>query len=172
MPVCGYVAIEKDLHARRVVESHFPSCVFVEDLKSVTSSVVQKWAAQFPTCRLVLVAGGPPCQGVSFLNIDKKGAFNDPRSSLFQDFCKVRTWMSEVFSWCPCFFLMESVAGMAPEDRSAYSRGAGVLPYEVDSKGISPCKRSRLRWFKWTFPEQLGVSIYICYFRSTRLWDN
>ena len=159
VPVSGYVAIEKDPAAQRVVESAFPSCERVDDICSVSESVVRKWAAKFPTCKAVLVAGGPPCQGVSGLNADKKGAILDPRSSLVREFKRVVDLVRSVFTWCPVFTLMESVSSMNSEDRSHYSKTIGLLPYEVDSKYLSLCRRPRLWWFDWTIKSRPGVSI-------------
>ena len=144
IPVLGYIAVEKSPSSRRVVECNFPSCVFYEDVQDITKEKVQHWAANHPTVSAVLLGGGPPCQGVAGL----------------EDFCRVKTWVVEVFAWCPVFFLMESVSSMTREDRSTYTNSVGVLPYEIDSKYLSPCRRPRLWWFNWTVPEKEGICIY------------
>lgn len=89
--------------------------------------------------------GGPPCQGVSGLNADKKGAILDPRSSLLGEFKSIPSY--------------GSVSSMNSEDRSHYSKTIGLLPYEVDSKFMSLCRRPRLLWFDWTIKSRPGVSI-------------
>eukprot|EP00438_Fugacium_kawagutii_P010947 Skav235355 [mRNA] locus=scaffold665:213254:217513:- [translate_table: standard] len=61
--VVGFISIEKDPQARRVVEAHYPSAIFIDDICSVSVETVQEWAALFPTCTAVLLTGGPPCQG-------------------------------------------------------------------------------------------------------------
>ena len=45
--------------------------------------MVTQWAAKYSNVGVVLVGGGPPCQGVSGLNADRKGALKDARSNLF-----------------------------------------------------------------------------------------
>ena len=65
VPLAGYVSIEKDPIARRVLESHFPCSMQISDIESVTPETLQQIAAQFPNCKAVLFGGGPPCQGVS-----------------------------------------------------------------------------------------------------------
>lgn len=160
IPVSGYVAIEKDPKARRVVESAFPSSLFVEDITKIDKTHVQQWAASFPNCKCVLVAGGPPCQGIPSSNQSKSGAERESRSSLYKAFCKLRQWVREVFTWCPTYGLMESVFSISCEDRALYSTGMGVLPYLVDSKGCSLCRRPRLWWFDWVVKSQEGVTIF------------
>jgi hypothetical protein len=43
--------------------------------------------------------------------------------------CDLRCWVTEAFSWCPTFCLMEGVSSMSPEDRQEYSKAFGILPY-------------------------------------------
>ena len=88
----------------------------------------------YPNCLAALVAGGPPCQGVSSLNATKKGAALDPRSCIHSKFKEVRGFCKRSFTWCPSYFRMESVASMSAEDRATYTQSAGVIPYKVDSR--------------------------------------
>ena len=150
--VSGYVSIEKDPAARRVVETHFPSTIFEEDICLITPDRVREWAALFPNCKCVLLGGGPPTQGRSFWNA---GCPN-----MCQKFCELRCWVTETFSWCPTFSLLEGVSSMSLEDRQEYSKVFGILPYEVDSKQISLCRRPRLWWFNWEITKKEGYLIY------------
>ena len=159
-PLAGYIAVEHNPEAQRVLESHFPGSICFSDVTTLSKEDLRQWAAKFPNCCSVLIAGGPPCQGVSGLNASKKGATLDPRSKLHQVFDKVKNWAKEVFGWCPVYSLMESVASMSPEDRAIYTDSSGVLPYKVDSKYLSPCRRPRLWWFNWTIPLQDGMEIF------------
>lgn len=160
VPLAGYVAVEKDEKASRVVESHFPSCTFCTDVTNISSADIRAWGAKYPNCCAVLVAGGPPCQGVSGLNASKKGAQEDPRSSLHTAFDRIKQEVKHFFTWCPSFFLMESVASMSLEDRAVYSKSSGVLPYKVDAQFLSPCRRPRLWWFNWTINSKENVEIF------------
>ena len=152
VPLAGYVAVEKDPCGRKALESHYPNCTLVEDVFDITQDLVQKWAALYPNCLAVLVAGGPPCQGVSSLNATKKGAALDPRSCIHSKFKEVRGFCKRSFTWCPSYFLMESVASMSAEDRATYTQSAGVIPYKVDSRFLALCRRPRLWWFNWSIP--------------------
>ena len=79
----GHVSVERDKHASRVVESHFPDTVHVADVELVTAAMVREWALRFSQAAVVVIGAGPPCQGVSGLNSDRKGALRDERSCLF-----------------------------------------------------------------------------------------
>lgn len=53
--VIGHVSVERDPAARRVVEGHFPSTVFVEDVAMVNEGLCQSWAGQFSQASLVVL---------------------------------------------------------------------------------------------------------------------
>ena len=157
--VAGYVSVESCPAARRVVESAFPMVISLSDIREVSKEVVQQWAAAFPKVRGVLLGGGPPCQGVSGLNASRRGALEDPRSSLYQHYVRVRDLITETFRWCSVHFVMESVSSMDEKDRAIYSRAVGILPYQVDARDVSLCRRPRLWWFNWSLSDRPGMEI-------------
>ena len=157
--ISGYISVESCPSARRVVESTFPSTVSLSDVREISEETVQGWAAKFPKVKGVILGGGPPCQGVSTLNASRRGALADPRSSLHQHYVRVRAILEKTFSWCPVHFLMESVSSMDARDRETYTRAVGILPFEVDSRGISLCRRPRLWWFNWSLSKREGLEI-------------
>lgn len=73
-PMVGHVSVELQSEARRVVESCFPDTEFIEDINDVSEDVVKSWALKYGAAGLVLIGSGPPCQGVSGLNADRRGA--------------------------------------------------------------------------------------------------
>lgn len=75
--MAGHISVEKTLEGRRVVEAAFAESIFVEDVALVNSQMVSEWAGRFSQVGLVLLGAGPPCQGVSGLNADKRGALKD-----------------------------------------------------------------------------------------------
>ena len=112
---------------------------------------------------MVLLAAGPPCQGVSGLNSSRLGAESDERSKLHSEVARVRRLIAQHFTWADTFILiilMESVSSMSASDRVVMSRGVGILPYELDAIGISPCRRPRLFWFNWTIQSNNSIIIY------------
>lgn len=72
LPMAGHISIGSDPGGRRVVEPYFPDSVFHDDVRTVDETLVLQWSLQFSNVGLVLVGGGPPCQGVSGLNADKR----------------------------------------------------------------------------------------------------
>ena len=72
--VIGYVSVEKEAYAPRVVESPFSGVVHYVDVTCIHEAEVKEWSLRFSRCNLVVVGAGPPCQGVSGLNSDRKGA--------------------------------------------------------------------------------------------------
>ena len=125
----GHVSIETSPHASRVVESHFPGTIFCADVTQVSESDVADWACRFSQCALVIVGAGPPCQGVSGLNCDRKGALKDERSRLFKEVPRIVGLVKLKFPWAMVHLLMESVLSMDDKDRETchgrwvFSRG-------------------------------------------------
>ena len=75
-------------------------------------------------------------------------------------FLRLKTWLTNIFHWCPVKILVESPTCITKADRSRLSKTIGFLPYELDSCGISPCHRPRYWWFNWEVTAQEGVEIY------------
>ena len=128
MQVIGHVSVEKEPTARRVVEAHFPGLVALDLVEEVTSERVKEWSTTFSQASLVLLGAGPPCQGVSGLNADRRGALKESRSSLFSHVPRVRDLLRKLFCWCPVYTFMESVASMDANDREAMSQAIGMNP--------------------------------------------
>ena len=159
LPMGGYVSAEINKEGQRVVESHFPDSQQVGNVQDITEDMVKGWALQYSNVGVVVVAGGPPCQGVSGLNSDRKGALRDARSNLFVHVPRVYKLCRKHFRWAQVHHLMESVFSMDEKDRVAMSMQIGSTPWLVDSCGISLCRRPRLYWFTWEPREGTGVTI-------------
>eukprot|EP00438_Fugacium_kawagutii_P021703 Skav224769 [mRNA] locus=scaffold1604:630943:636934:- [translate_table: standard] len=86
----GHISVEKDGKGRRVVESHFADSLHYEDVKDITEEEVHSWQGRFSQASIVVIGAGPPCQGVSGLNVDRLGALKDQRSNLFQHVSRIR----------------------------------------------------------------------------------
>ena len=147
--IVGYISVEKNPAARRVVEAHYPGVLVYNDVEEITEHEVLTWSWRFSQCSVVLIGGGPPCQGVSGLNTDRKGALRDPRSCLFIHVSRVRDLVRRQFKWAQVHALMESVSSMDARDRDIMSQDFGDQPVRVDAGGISWCHRPRLYWTTW-----------------------
>lgn len=87
-----------------------------------------------------------PCQGVSGLNADRKGALRDERSALHVHVGRMRDLIRQFFPWCPVYTLMESVASMDRQDRDVMSAAYGSEPFVCDASSLCWCHRPRLDW--------------------------
>ena len=159
LPMAGHVSSEVSKEGNRVVEAHFADSILVGSVELIDDAMVSAWAARFSNVGVVLVGGGPPCQGLSGLNSDRKGALRDARSSLFPHVKRVHGLCKKRFVWAQVHFLMESVASMDDEDRYIMSQDIGVLPWRIDSFGVTLCHRPRLYWISWDLGEGEGVTV-------------
>ena len=166
----GHVSVECSSSARRVVESYFPEVITVTDIADVSEELVKGWACRFTHVALVLIGAGPPCQGVSGLNSERKGATRDRRSSLYYHLPRVRALVVRHFPWAQVHSLMESVASMDASDRAIMSESEGSLPWKIDSAGVSLARRPRLYWLSWEVED--GERVDITPPLSTSSWED
>eukprot|EP00435_Cladocopium_sp_Y103_P007463 s167_g2.t1 len=156
--VAGHISVEKQEAGHRVVEYHFPGSVLLDDVAAITEDDVRGWSLKFGQVELVILGGGPPCQGVSGLNASRRGALRDERSSLYVHVARIRDLLRKFFCWCPVHVLMESVASMDDEDRGHMSDSFGESPWSIDAGGMTWCRRPRLYWITWDLTPQKGVA--------------
>ena len=157
--VLGYVSVEKEAAARRVVESHYPGVLHYDDVAAVQDEDVRGWSLKFSEGALVLIGAGPPCQGVSGLNADRKGALRDARSCLYVHVSRITQLVKGHFRWCQVHTLMESVSSMDQADRDHMSRDFGAQPVHIDAGNLSWCHRPRLYWCTWELVEGEGATL-------------
>ena len=158
-PMAGHVSVEANEAARRVVEANFPDTIHVHDVCDVTEEMVLQWSLRFSNVGLILVGSGPPCQGVSGLNADRRGALRDARSSLFWHVPRIANLCKAKFPWAQVKTLTENVASMDAADCQVMNDAYGLSPWYVDAAGISLAHRPRLYWCDWELREEDGVRI-------------
>ena len=159
LEVMGHISVEKESTAQRVVTSHFPETKHITDVAAVTEAEVQGWAREFSQASLVLIGGGPPCQGVSGLNSQRKGALRDERSSLFPHVRRIGHLVERHFPWCQVHCIMESVASMDAQDRDIMSADFGDSPWFCDAGTLTWTSRPRLYWITWELQGMKGASL-------------
>ena len=159
LQVIGHVSVETNKHAARVVESHFPETRVLHDVQDVDDTEVREWARVYSQASVVLVGGGPPCQGVSGLNADRKGALKDERSRLFVHVPRILSLVRRAFPWCQVHGLMDSVASMDNVDRHTMTSAFGADPWKCDAGTMTWCGRPRLYWLTWDIAEQEGCAL-------------
>ena len=157
--VVGHVSVECNGSASRVAEGHFPGSVIVPDVNAVDEAMVREWSCNYSQVSLVLLGAGPPCQGVSGLNADRKGALRDERSGLFVHVKRVETLLKQAFPWCQVHTLMESVASMDQQDLETMSDDFGSYPWKCDAGHMLWCNRPRFYWITWDLYLEEGVQL-------------
>ena len=160
LPMGGHISSEVSPEGSRVLESHFPDCTHVGNVEGIDEEMVQGWAAKFSNVGVVVVGGGPPCQGVSGLNSDRKGALKDARSCLFVHVERIFVLCKRAFPWAQVHYLMESVFSMDEKDRLTMSRHMECTPYMLDAGLISICRRPRLYWLSWELCSGPGITVH------------
>ena len=158
--LAGHISVEANPRAQRVVEANFPDALMVEDVQAVDEAMVLKWSLQYSNAGLILVGAGPPCQGVSGLNADRKGALRDSRSSLFSHVPRIAGLCKRFFPWAQVRTLAENVASMDAGDCEVMNRAYGVEPWYVDAGGVSLAHRPRLYWLDWDLCESEGAQLF------------
>ena len=158
VPVAGYISVEISEDARRVVESWFPDVKHITDVAFIDENEVSSWSLLYPGVCAVVLGAGPPCQGVSGLNSDRKGALRDARSSLFSHVPRVEQLLRRFFRWCPVFRLAENVASMDAQDCAVMNEAYEGAPWLIDAGGVSLARRPRLYWVTWEPIELEGAS--------------
>eukprot|EP00438_Fugacium_kawagutii_P033212 Skav210557 [mRNA] locus=scaffold2699:145044:159460:- [translate_table: standard] len=153
LPVIGHVSVEVQDEASRVLESRFPATTFVKQVQEVDEAMVLSWACKFSQAIVVIVGAGPPCQGVSGLNADRRGALKDHRSNLYTHVRRIRALVKKAFPWAQVHYLCESVASMDSEDRGHMSSSLEDQPWLIDAATVSLARRPRLYWFSWEVSE-------------------
>ena len=148
-PMVGHISVEKQSEARRVVEAFFPDTVFVEDVELIDDDMVRAWSLRFGSAGLVIIGSGPPCQGVSGVNADRRGALRDHRSKLFHHVPRVVGLVRKYFPWCQVQSLTENVASMDSNDCQLMCEAFDDYPWFVDAGGVSLARRPRIYWASW-----------------------
>jgi site-specific DNA-cytosine methylase len=115
----GHVSAEVSVEGSRVLEANFPDTIQVGAVENIDQEMVQECAVKYSNVGVVLVGGGPPCQGVSGLNADRKGALRDARSSLFVHVARVYLLVKEKFPWTQAHYLITLLHGQ--QDRATMS---------------------------------------------------
>ena len=159
LPMAGHVSVETSDEARRVVESYFPDTLFVPDVELVTDEMVLEWSLRFSSVGVVLIGAGPPCQGVSGLNADRRGALRDHRSSLFSHVPRVEQLCRKHFKWAQVHKLVENVASMDFKDCELMNEAYEEEPWYIDTAGISLARRPRLYWVSWELEADEGAEV-------------
>ena len=158
LATCGFISIDIDPCARRVVSAAWAGVVLFHDVTNVCAEQVQAWRRQFSSAVFVLISAGFPCQDLSAANQGRAGLAGD-NSSLFWHFTRTRHLFEVHFHAALILVLGESVQGMPFADLCTISHSLGLSPYAVCASLFGWVRRPRLWWISWTLAEFGGLRI-------------
>ena len=121
--VTGHISIEKGLCVRRVVEHLFPGAIHRPDIVKVEDSDVESCALMFGQVEMVMLGAGQPCQGVSGVASQRKGARGEEGFSLFTRVKRLQALVQRNFPWAQVQTLKKRVASMGKVDKIIISFG-------------------------------------------------
>lgn len=125
-------AVEYDPIHAAVHEFNFPyGATFCADVSKITGKQIRE-ESEIGDREIHLVAGGPPCQGISMIG---RRAIDDPRNALLKEFVRV------VLELRPRYFLMENVAGlMVGNHRQLIDEVVEMVEASGDYRVLTPIK--------------------------------
>jgi hypothetical protein len=142
----GRIAVELDPGANRVTLRRWPGTLIVNDIRSVTRSVVREWSLTYLNIEEVHLWGGFPCTDLSAVKFNRKNLAGS-QSSLYWEIPRVEKLVSEEFG--PSVKIKKVLENVASMDRSAaeeITQDVGFLPYKLDCSQAVPMRRPRFAW--------------------------
>lgn len=123
-------SVEYDPIHAAVHEFNFPyGKTFALDAAKVSGDQIRSHS-EIGEREIDLVAGGPPCQGISVIG---RRAIDDPRNALLKEFMRL------VLELKPRFFLMENVAGlMAGDHRQLIDEVVEMAEFNDEYRVVTP----------------------------------
>lgn len=125
-------AVEYDPIHASVHEFNFAhGKTFCADVSRITGAEIRE-GSEIGDREIGLVAGGPPCQGISMIG---RRAIDDPRNALLKEFVRI------VLELKPRYFLMENVAGlMVGKHRQLLDEVVEMFEASDEYEVLSPVK--------------------------------
>ena len=146
VPVAGYISVESDPLAQRVVMAQFQDVQVFSDIGQIDQRVVAQWVASSPRVSVVLF-----------------GAFAraDIEDSFFSDIRRVQRIVEKEFSWASVHVFVAAGAGMSALQRAESCKALDMLPYLTDSSELSLCRQQSLFWVTWDLASEPGAQIFL-----------
>ena len=150
-----YFAAEIDDNAIKVSQDNHPEIIRLGDVKTVKikngyiESENGRWRLGGENYyeKIDLLLAGSTCQGFSFAG--KQLNFNDPRSSLFFEFIRIKKEIEEYQGSGTFDFLLENVK-MKSEYEDIITEYLKVWPVKINSKAFTAQNRLRYYWSSLT----------------------
>ena len=147
-----YISIESDGECAQVVWKTWQNRMSFELVEGVSVEELQTVLATIPKLELGLVVAGPPCQGFSGLNRDRKG-FKDSRSDGILQLVSLIQKLKEAGPNIEWNCLTENVASMTSTDMFDITEHLGRTapawpfhPFHLDAALFGHINRPRVYW--------------------------
>ena len=135
------LAAETDPFVRAVAAENLDVIVHVNSVEEVSVDMVRDFL-QRRKVKGIILGGGSPCQGNSFLNKGRRGT-GDERTWQTLQLVRIRDELTSAF---PSLSFLENVALMPEDVRSMYCKLLVVEPIECCAGMFGWVRRSRLNW--------------------------
>ena len=142
----GRIAVELDQGANRITQRRWPGTLIVNDIRSVTRSVVREWSLTYLDIEEVHLWGGFPCTDLSAVKFNRKNLAGS-QSSLYWEIPRVEKLVADEFG--PTVKIKKVLENVSSMDRSAaeeITQDFGFLPYKLDCCQAVPMRRPRFAW--------------------------
>ena len=123
---------------------NLPNVIHTPSVEEITGGMFQTVLSR-RTFSAILVAGGPPCQGNSSLNRNRKGAA-DPRTQNALHLQRIAEELEQVAGDIPVYRLLENVGSAPPDSRKLYESIVRGPPVAIDARLWGWVHTARLFW--------------------------
>ena len=124
------------------------------------------------TIQTILVGGGSPCQGNTFVNKGRKG-LADPRSQQPKELVRIRDELKAAFPNIAVLIFLENVASSPRRSsRSTYDLLMGVKPVSINAVIFGWVGRRRLYWAAGPHGEDVGWNDQALPENVTMTWES
>jgi hypothetical protein len=140
------IAVEMDKGANRVTSHRWPGTVIVEDVRLVTSEMIQQWSRLYLGVKEIHLWAGFPCTDLSAVKYNRCNLLGS-QSSLFWEVPRISKEVKTHFG--PSVAVKEVLENVASMDRSAateITEEVGQIPYKLDCVQAVPMRRPRFCW--------------------------
>ena len=119
----------------------------------------------------ILIGGGSPCQGNTFLNKKRKG-LEDPRSLQPNELIRIRDELRSTYPKTPVLTFLENVASSPKTVKEEYDSLMGVKPIAINASKFGWVQRNRLYWAAGPKGEDVAWNYDVLPPGVTMTWEN
>ena len=170
--VVGGISCDKHKPANRVTSRRWPWVTLTEDIRDLTSEVLEKLFEEMGDFQEIHIWIGFPCVDLSSAKAFRSN-LSGRHSSLVYEAKRVVEDLKVLFPDKVVKFIVENVASMDVSARDAISELWGCVPIKVDPSGQVPMFRPRFCWTDLELPEEIkGLIINKSGYIELQTWEN